>query len=98
MFTLWTLSPVSEQRWIVALVLGAVVLLVVIALLQMILMTARRILTSVSDIWTGGKRIAGNTVNIAHLKRTNHLAGALLDSAGSIASAAQRIRKATQSS
>ena len=89
------LSAGAQQRWVLALVLGVVVLGVVVTLLQMILMTARRIHATVSDIWTGGTHIAANTVNVAHLKRTNHLAGSLLRSASSIASAAERIRKAT---
>lgn len=83
------------NAWIAALVLAAVVLVVVAALLHSILTTARRIHALVGAIWTGGKRIAGNTVNIAQLERTNFLAGSLLDSAGSIASAAERIGKAT---
>ena len=82
--------------WVLALVLAAVVLVVVAALLHTIFKTTQRIHRHVADIWTGGKLIAGNTVNIAQLERTNFLAGALLESAGSIASAAERIGKATK--
>jgi len=82
--------------WVIALVIAAVVLVVVTVLLQLILMTARRIHVLVGNIWTGGKRIAANTVNIAQLERTNFLAGSLLESAGSIAAAAERIGKATK--
>jgi hypothetical protein len=93
---LQALSPEDQTRWVVALAVAVVVVLVVTALLQAILVTARRIHRLVSDIWTGGTHIAGNTVNIAHLARTNHLASALLESAGSIAAAAERIGKATK--
>lgn len=82
--------------WVMALVAAAVVLVVVTVLLQLILGTARRIHRLVADIWTGGKRIAANTVNIAQLERTNFLARALLESAASIAPAAGRIGKATR--
>ena len=82
--------------WVTALIVAAVVLVIVTALLHMIFTATRRIHRLVGDIWIGGKRIAGNTVNIAQLERTNFLAGALLESASSIASAAERIGKATQ--
>lgn len=82
--------------WVIALVVAAVVLVVVTVLLQLILGTARRIHGLVENIWTGGKRIAANTVNIAQLGRTNYMAAALLQSAASIGTAAERIGKATQ--
>lgn len=82
--------------WVAALILAALVLVVVSVLLQLILASARRIHGLVEDIWTGGKRIAANTVNIAQLERTNFLATVLLESAGNIASAAERISKATR--
>ena len=86
----------DQQLWLLALGVALVVVAVVTVLLQWILVTAREIHRLVLAIWTGGKRIAGNTVNIAQLQRTNHLAGALLDSASSIASSATRISKATK--
>lgn len=82
--------------WVLALAIAAVVLVVVTVLLHMIYTATQRIHRLVGSIWTGGKRIAGNTVNVAQLERTNFLAGALLESAGSIASAAERIGKATK--
>jgi hypothetical protein len=96
MTVLQALAPGDQERWILALAVAVVVVLVVTVLLQMVLVTARRIHRLVGDIWTGGTQIAGNTVNIAHLVRTNYLAGALLASAGSIAAAAGRIGKATK--
>ena len=82
--------------WATALIVAVVVLVVVTALLHHIFATAGRIHRLVGDIWTGGKLIAGNTVNIAQLERTNFLAGDLLESANGIASAAERIGKATR--
>ena len=85
----------DEQRWILSLAIGVVVIVVVTVLLHRVLLTALEIRRLVLAIWTGGKRIAANTVNVAQLQRTNHLAGALLSSASSIASSAARIGKAT---
>lgn len=85
----------DEQLWLLALGIAVVVVVVVTVLLHWILVTAREINRLVLAIWTGGKRIAANTVNIAQLQRTNHLAAALLASASSIASSATRIGKAT---
>lgn len=90
------LSASDQRLWILALVVAVVVLTVVTFLLLRILVTARTIRGLVLGIWTGGKRIAANTVNIAHLERTNHLAGALLQSAAGIAASAERIGKATK--
>lgn len=80
--------------WVVALGITVVVLVVVVLLLEGIVRTARRIHQGVSDIWTGGTHIAANTVTLALLERTNHLAGELLDAAGGIAAASGRIRRA----
>ncbi len=87
-------SAITPPWWI-ALGITVVVALVVAVLLEMIVRTARRIHAGVSRIWTGGTHVAANTVTIALLERTNHLAGALLESAGGIARAAGRIRRAT---
>jgi len=85
----------DQELWLLALGIAAFVLVVVTVLLHQILLTAREIRRGVLAIWTGGKRIAANTVNVAQLQRTNYLAGGLLSSASSIASAAARIGKAT---
>lgn len=86
----------DRELWLLALGIALVVVVVVTVLLQWILVTAREIHRHVLAIWTGGKRIAANTVNIAQLQRTNHLAGMLLASASTIASSATRIGKATK--
>lgn len=96
MIPVLALEPSTANRWIAALVVAFVVIVVVTVLLHLILGTAREIRHLVGAIWTGGKRIAANTVNIAGLERTNYLAGTLLSSAGNIASSAARISKATK--
>ncbi len=80
-----------QQVWLVSLGVFVVVLLVVAALLTLILMTARQIHGGVSAIWNVGQRIANNTVQLALLDRTNHLAGKMLESAGHIAAATDAI-------
>ena len=82
---------VVQQVWLVSLGVFVVVLLVVAALLTLILMTARQIHGGVSAIWNVGQRIANNTVQLALLDRTNHLAGKILESAGRIAAATDAI-------
>ncbi len=89
------MSDADLQLWWLAVGLGVVVVIVVAVLLRLIVRTAGRIHQAVADIWTGGKQIAGNTVTIALLQRTNYLAGELLGSAGHIAKASGRIRRAT---
>ena len=88
-------SDTDLLLWWLAIALAGVVVAVVAVLLEWIVRTARRIHRTVSDIWTGGTHIAQNTVTIALLQRTNYLAGELLGSAGHIARAAARIRRAT---
>jgi hypothetical protein len=83
------------ELWWLALGLAAVVVVVVAVLLELILRTAHKIHQTVSDIWTGGTQIAQNTVTLALLQRTNFLARGLLRSAGRIAAASGRIRRAT---
>jgi hypothetical protein len=89
------ISDTDLQLWWLAVVLAAVVVIVVAVLLELIVRTAYRIHRAVSEIWTGGTHIAQNTVTIALLQRTNYLAGELLGSAGRIARATARIRRAT---
>ena len=89
------LSDTDLQLWWLAVALAGVVVVVVAVLLEWIVRTAHRIHRTVSDIWTGGTHIAQNTVTIALLQRTNYLAGELLGSAGRMAKATARIRRAT---
>lgn len=80
-----------QQVWILSLATFAVVLVVVAALLTLILLTARKIRGGVSAIWTAGQKVANNTVHLALLDRTNHLAGGILRAAGGVAAATTAI-------
>ncbi len=94
------MNPVPHDTivlwWGIALAVTVVVLLVVAVLLELVIRTTKRIHAVVHDIWFGGTRIAANTVTIALLRQTNVLAGELLESAGRIAAASGRIRRAAQ--
>lgn len=89
------MNPLTQQLWIVSLIVAVVVVIVVAVLLELIVRTARQIDELVHQIWTGGKRIAANTVTLALLRETNDLAGKILGSASEIAKASSRIRQRT---
>jgi hypothetical protein len=81
-----------RQVWIVTLVLYAVVVAVVAVLLTMILITVRRIRETASAIWTTGQKVANNTIHIALLDTTNHVAGQILESAGRVVAGTASLR------
>ncbi len=62
------MENVSEEAltraWIISLVLGLIVTIVVAILLILIRNTARKILAGVHQIWTEGKLVANNTIQI----------------------------------
>jgi hypothetical protein len=74
----------SITIWTWSLVGGSVVLVIVAALLLAIIATARRIDRHAQEIWKVGKNIAGNTVSIWMLNRTNQVAREILTTAQSI--------------
>lgn len=72
------MENVSEEAitkvWIISLVLGLVVTIVVAILLILIRNTARKILGAVHQIWTEGKLVANNTIQIPiYLTVTNQV-------------------------
>ena len=77
--------------WWLVLGLGVVVVAVVAVLLVMIARTAERIDRHAADIWTVGKNIAANTVQIWQLQQTNATAGQILATAQTIAGVAGSI-------
>lgn len=79
--------------WTYSLIAGAVVILIVAVLLIMIIAAANRIDKHANAIWEVGKRIAGNTVSIWMLDKTNTVAGEILGTAQSIDSKAESIDK-----
>lgn len=81
-----------QRIWIVTLVVYGVVLAVVALLLTLILRTAREIRGGVSAIWTVGQQVANNTVQIALLNTTNHLAADILGAAGGVAGATAALK------
>lgn len=81
----------SITLWTYSLIAGAVVILIVAALLIAIVVTARKIDYHAKEIWTAGKQIAGNTVSIWMLQDTNAVAGDILKTAQSIAGVAGEI-------
>ena len=70
--------------WTYSLIAGAVVVLIVAVLLIMLIAAARRVDRHAGEIWTAGKQIAGNTVSIWMLNKTNMVAGDILQTAVSI--------------
>ena len=69
------------QVWMSSLVVFVVVLAAVAALLTLILLEAGKIKHGVAQIWNVGQKVANNTIHIALLDTTNHLAGRILASA-----------------
>jgi hypothetical protein len=86
-----------QRMWIVTLVIYAVVLLVVAALLAVILKAARDIRAGVSMIWTVGQQVANNTIHIALLDTTNHVAGEILDCAKGVVAATAALKAHAES-
>src|SRR5262249_12116171 len=70
-----------QQMWIATLIIYAVVLVVVIMLLTLVLRAARKVRDGVATVWTIGQQVANNTIHIALLDTTNHLARDILASA-----------------
>lgn len=81
-----------QRVWIMTLAIYGVVLLVVAILLTLIVREARRIKAGVSAIWNVGQKIANNTIHIALLDTTNHVAGGILESAKGVVAATAAIK------
>ncbi len=79
------------QLWWLTLGIAAGVVLVVAALLIWIARAAERIDAHALEVWTAGKSIAANTVQIWHLHTTNKVAGEILAGAQTIAGVATSI-------
>jgi hypothetical protein len=73
-----------RTMWTVSLILYGVVVVVVATLLTLILLAARDVRAGVSGIWTVGQQIANNTIHIALLDTTTHVAGEILTCAKGI--------------
>ena len=73
-----------QRMWVITLVIYAVVLVVVATLLTLILRAAKEIRAGVSAIWTAGQQVANNTIHIALLDSTIHIADEILECAKGI--------------
>lgn len=92
------MENVSEEAltraWIISLVLGLVVTIVVAILLILIRNTARKILAGVHQIWTEGKLVANNTIQIPiYLTVTNQVVSKIYDTAVKIVGGAAAIEQ-----
>ena len=81
-----------QRMSIITLAIYGVVVLVVAVLLTLVVREARRIKAGVSEIWNVGQKIANNTVHIALLDRTNHVAAGILQSAKGVVGATAAIK------
>lgn len=70
-----------QRMWTITLVVYGVVLVVVALLLALVLGAARAVLARVAAIWTAGQQVANNTIHVALLDTTVHVAGEILGSA-----------------
>lgn len=77
--------------WWLSLAIFAVVVVVVAVLLGLILAAAKSVDRHAAAIWIEGKQIAGNTVSLWMLQKTNQRLGSLRDSLGSLARSAEAI-------
>lgn len=59
-----------ETMWITALIIGAVVLVAVVALLSVLLWYVNRIDRNVREVWENATRLASNTATTWQLKET----------------------------
>lgn len=92
------MENVSEEAitkvWVISLILGLVVTSVVAILLLMIRNTARKILGGVQKIWTEGKLVANNTIQIPiYLSVTNQVVSKIYDKAVKIIDGAAAIKQ-----
>lgn len=77
--------------WKISWAIGAVVVVIVAVLLLVIIAAARSIDKHAAAIWLAGKQIAGNTVSIWMLQKTNGVAEEILTTAKGIAGGAGAI-------
>ena len=81
-----------QRMWTLTLVVYGVVLVVVAVLLALVLHAAREVLARVAAIWTVGQQVANNTIHIALLDTTVHVAGEILESAKGVVAATAALK------
>ena len=83
--------------WVISLILGLVVTIVVAILLLMIRSAARKILGGVQKIWTEGKLVANNTIQIPiYLSVTNQVVSKIYNTAVKIINGSAAIKQHAQ--
>ena len=94
---LFQASPGTIQTaWLLSLLIALVVAVVVALLLEMVRRTAVQIRAGASAIWTNGKLVANDTIQIPiFLKTTNRVAGEILVTAQQIVGATAAIEQHT---
>lgn len=90
------MSNLAQTLFWISLAIGVVVTIVAAAMLTLVLRTAQGIDAGAKAVWTTGKLVANNTVHIPALVQTNQIAVDILEGAGGILMAAQRILKHAQ--
>jgi hypothetical protein len=81
-----------QRMWTLTLVVYGIVLIVVAGLLALILGAARLVLERVAAIWTVGQQVANNTIHVALLDTTAHVAGEILEPAKGVIYATTALR------
>jgi hypothetical protein len=81
-----------QRLWTLTLGVFGVVLVVVAVLLALILGAARQVLARAAAIWTVGQQVANNTIHVALLDTTVHVAGEILESAKGVIYATSAIK------
>lgn len=81
----------GAAMWWLTLGVGAVVVAVVALLLGMVVGTARRIRSTLEEIWVGGPSIANNTAHVDLVRRMNLVADDIVGAAERIDANASRI-------
>ena len=76
------LTSDDRMMWGIALAVGAVVLVVVVALLNLLLRVVTRVDEGVQDVWRSAKRLAANTSTTWQLRETAAAVEAIREEAG----------------
>lgn len=84
------------ELWWLGLAIFAAVVVVVAVLLGLIIAAAKRIDRHAAAIWVAGKQIAGNTVSIWMLEKTNRQLETLADSSRAMEQSASAMTEALQ--
>lgn len=84
------------ELWWLGLAIFALVVVVVAVLLGLIIAAAKRIDRHAAAIWVAGKQIAGNTVSIWMLEKTNRQLETLADSSRAMEQSASAMTEALQ--